>query len=79
MALAGVGQGDGEFLGHAAEDGFVDVLDAVRGAEDADSLGRCRAGVDGRCEAVPVRHESVFVNHAIEEYCGILELEGKKT
>ena len=39
VALGGGGEGDGEFLGHAAENGFIDVLDAVCGAEDADALG----------------------------------------
>ncbi len=37
--LRGRGEGDGEFLGHASEDGFIDVLDAVGGAEDQDALG----------------------------------------
>lgn len=58
MALGGVGEGDGEFLGHAAQDGFVDVLNAVGGAEDADSLGGCGATGCAGGEAVPVRHES---------------------
>lgn len=50
------GEGDGEFLGHAAKDSFVDVLDAVCGAEDADPLRHALA-VGGR-KSVPVGHES---------------------
>lgn len=59
MALGSGREGDGEFLGHAAEDGFVNVLDAVCGAEDADALWGRGARGGARCETVPVCHESV--------------------
>lgn len=60
-ALTSVGEGDGKFLRHAAEDCFVDVLDAVGGAEDADALATGLGGGGG--EAVPVSHEFGF-DHA---------------
>ena len=55
FALSGVGEFDVELLGHAAQDGLVDVLDAVGGAKDHD-LSRLAGGA-GAHEAVPVRHE----------------------
>lgn len=61
MALGGVGEGDGEFLRHATQDGFVDVLDTIRGAEDADPLRGAGARARRRRQPVPVRHESGVV------------------
>lgn len=58
VALGGVGEGDGELFGHAAQDGLVDVLDAVGGAEDAYPLGGGCAGGGAGGKAVPVCHES---------------------
>lgn len=52
-------QRDGELLRHASQDGFVDVLYSVCGAEDNDPLGHPLAV--GGCEAVPVGHESNVV------------------
>lgn len=49
------GQGDGEFLGHAPQDRFVNVLDPIRRAEDEDPLDF--AGGIGGGETVPVGHE----------------------
>ena len=47
---------NGEFLGHTTEDSFVNVLNAVRGAENADPLRFTRSVRRG--QTVPVRHES---------------------
>lgn len=46
---------DGKFLWHASEDGFVDAVDSVRGAQDEDAL-RLTERVCGQ-ETIPVGHE----------------------
>ena len=58
MPLCRGGECDREFLGHAAQDGLVDVLDAICGAEDAYALGDGGGAGGGGGEAVPVGHES---------------------
>jgi hypothetical protein len=67
MALRGRGECDRELFGHATEDSFVNVLDAVCGTEYAYSLGSGCAGGGAGGETVPVGHEPrawlVFLGH----------------
>jgi hypothetical protein len=57
VALCSCREGNRELLGHATEDGFVNVLDAVCGAENAYPLGSRCAGGGAGSEAIPVGHE----------------------
>lgn len=59
-ALGGGGEWDFELLGETAEDGFVDVVDAVGGAEDEDLRGFGFGGV--REETIPVGHKPELVS-----------------